>query len=97
MRTQNKAGISLPQDLADNFPTSLMSAIAHLQVARDWLQDQKDHGLGHLPKEQRKDFTGQIIDRILDINDLDDKLCELLFDIFASQTEGLPHFQNIVL
>ncbi len=97
MLHQNKAGISLPKDLADNFPTSLMSAIAHLQVARDWLQDQKDHGLGHLPKEQRKAFAGQIIDRILDINDLDDQLCELLFDIFASQTEGLPHFQNIVL
>ena len=96
MPTQNNAGIVLPQDLADHFPTSLMSAIAHIQVARDWLHTQKDE-LDHLPAKQKKSFRSQITTYMLDINELDDRLCELLFDIFACGMEGLPKFPKSIL
>lgn len=96
MQSQNYAGITLPQDLADNFPTSLMSAIAHLQVAHEML-DQQSIELQHLSKPMRERIQGEITSLLGDITLINDECCEMLFDIFATTVEGLPLRKSLLL
>lgn len=96
MPTQNKAGISLPKDLADNFPTSLMSAIAHLQVAREML-DQQSIELQHLSRPMQSRIRDRITELLGEITNIDDQCCEMLFDIFATTVEGLPLRKSLLL
>lgn len=96
MRTQNKAGISLPPDLADNFPTSLVSAIAHLQVAREML-DQQSVELQYLSAAMQERIRDQITELLGEITNIDDSCCEMLFDIFATTIDGLPLRKSLLL
>lgn len=96
MRTQNKAGISLPKDLADNFPTSLVSAIAHLQVAHEML-DYQSVELQHLSDPMRDRIHGRITSIMGDLTLINDECCEMLFDIFAKTIEGLPLRKSLML
>lgn len=97
MQHQNKAGISLPPDLAENFPTPLICAIAHIQVARQWLQVQ-GQDLDYLPEKQRDNFQRDLIERVMEINELDNLCADMLFELFTYRIEGLPHLpKDIVL
>lgn len=96
MRNQNHAGITLPQDLADNFPTSLVSAIAHLQVAREML-DYQSVELQHLPQAFRTKVCDHINVLMGDITCINDECCEMLFDIFAKSVEGLPLRKSLLV
>jgi len=96
MHNQNKAGISLPQDLADRFPASLIAAIAHLQVAREMLDYQATE-LQHLPQAFRKKVCDHINVLMGDITCINDECCEMLFDIFAKSVEGLPLRKSLLV
>ncbi len=96
MQSQNNAGITLPQDLADNFPTSLVSAIAHLQVAHEML-DQQSVELQHLSDPMRDRIHGRITSIMGDLTLINDECCEMLFDIFAKTIEGLPLRKSLML
>lgn len=82
-----KAGISLPVERPD--VDAILSAIAHLQLAAEFLDAQRSKGIKHMPKDKRDRMYERLTESMDAVWEQHSECCDALFYILRPDSYNI--------